>query len=157
MGPLIHPFDLGDDRRRRRVLVLKKLLEYAIFFPKTGRPKEGIRNPDPNGKKNVGAVAQLGERMTGSHEAEGSTPFSSTITNQALTGLSQPMKHPAPSLAPLIRSHPSRPLMSPLLCPYIQNFSLQISSSPSMRKQSGSSLRSSLPRWRPSGVLISSR
>jgi hypothetical protein len=27
-----------------------------------------------------GAVAQLGERMTGSHEAEGSIPFSSTNT-----------------------------------------------------------------------------
>ena len=27
----------------------------------------------------VGAVAQLGERMTGSHEVEGSIPFSSTI------------------------------------------------------------------------------
>jgi hypothetical protein len=26
-----------------------------------------------------GAVAQLGERMTGSHEVEGSIPFSSTI------------------------------------------------------------------------------
>ena len=29
-------------------------------------------------KKCSGAVAQLGERMTGSHEVEGSTPFSST-------------------------------------------------------------------------------
>ena len=29
-------------------------------------------------KNERGAVAQLGERMTGSHEAEGSIPFSST-------------------------------------------------------------------------------
>ena len=35
-------------------------------------------------KKTSGAVAQLGERMTGSHEAEGSIPFSSTKYYQAL-------------------------------------------------------------------------
>jgi hypothetical protein len=31
-----------------------------------------------------GAVAQLGERMTGSHEANGSIPFSSTNKNKRL-------------------------------------------------------------------------
>jgi hypothetical protein len=50
--------------------------------------KYGKKNLIPNAlttcdkhciKNERGAVAQLGERMTGSHEAEGSIPFSSTI------------------------------------------------------------------------------
>ena len=31
----------------------------------------------------LGAVAQLGERMTGSHEARGSSPLSSTNNNKS--------------------------------------------------------------------------
>ena len=38
-------------------------------------------------KRKKGAVAQLGERMTGSHEVDGSIPFSSTINIKDLTNL----------------------------------------------------------------------
>ena len=48
---------------------------------KAGAGLTGNRGPNESPdttKRSRGAVAQLGERMTGSHEAEGSIPFSST-------------------------------------------------------------------------------
>jgi hypothetical protein len=41
-----------------------------------------LLNPKPTAKS-LGVVAQLGERMTGSHEVRGSIPLDSTILTSA--------------------------------------------------------------------------
>ena len=52
-----------------------------------------------NGSKigtTIGAVAQLGERLNGIQEADGSIPFSSTVNNEGLRGNAGPFVFSAP-------------------------------------------------------------
>src|SRR5262245_24229049 len=80
-GPHALPFDVVG-RRRAECANATPYTIAARQSESTTRPRAlflTVRNAGARMRRRDGAVAQLGERMTGSHEVEGSIPFSSTI------------------------------------------------------------------------------